>query len=64
MVLRAFWLSRTGGGLWHMTVSRARRFKGSAILKLCEPPFMPFGHGRGRRLHENSIIQTIQIAQS
>ncbi|MCI0186296.1 hypothetical protein E7W83_06720 [Cronobacter sakazakii] len=64
MVLRGFMAWQDGGGLWHMTGSRARRFKGSAILKLCEPPFMPFGHGRGRRLHENSIIQTIQIAQS
>ncbi|AHB72679.1 hypothetical protein P262_p2111 (plasmid) [Cronobacter malonaticus] len=27
-----------------MTVSRARRFEGSAIWKVCEPPFMPFGH--------------------
>ncbi|PUV27936.1 hypothetical protein CDT98_19160 [Cronobacter sakazakii] len=54
MVLRAFWLGRTGGGLWHMEVSRARRFKGSAIWKVGEPPFMPCGHGpeRGDELYQ------------
>ncbi|EGT5662917.1 hypothetical protein AGJ34_20655 [Cronobacter dublinensis subsp. dublinensis] len=54
MVLRAFWLSRTGGGLWHMEESRARRFEGSAIWKVFEPPFMPFGHDFSLRTDHQS----------